>query len=390
MAALPSIFNLAVSYTLFKTLQRLKVRNFINVFCIVVFSMLLALNVRTLSITQELFSDHKTTIHKSNPININQGSLIKLSSNTEEIHFKENIFDSVSYHCNEGTGCSYRRPKAIRENIKEKILNSGLQITNNQDYDLHIKITEEIKGRVATYGLKVSNNNEVLAHETHSRRLNLTGEEYILKPYSKNLVGFNNYILSNTFWDYLLRIFFNKEQTPFFESFIDKNITTVPLEKNFRLLSSTEKSVDNLIEKHIITNYPNIYHPIGCDEKNIERGLLVKNNKKYSTVTLLDNPEPIKILEEYSHLNKIICKPKALYFIYLSRVQTDISISEYDYNGMHIISEKISTPDFSWRGNPRVSYFDKKEDGSYLIQIREYLGKKETSDKTITFSATEK
>lgn len=391
MALLPSIFNLAVCYVCYRGLKGVGINASVNIFLVVTISLILGINIRMFSIGNELLSPSKDVLAQGEKIVLDQNTLIAVSSNASEIRFKEMMFDTVYYSCNEATGCSYGKPKVIHEYLEEEVLNSGLQITGNQDHELRIELQQSIDDGVVEYRIRLLSDNTVIAQERHRRRLSLPGEEYIYESRKYDFDGFERYMFSNTFWDFALRGLFNVKQEAFIGGFIENNIVIRPAAKLSRALASVSVKADRNMEgEYQILNYQNTYDPVGCRGKKIERSMVAKNNVTYSSVTIASDSGRKRIVAEDAHLDKIICQGEKLYFVYLSRIHKDIMASEYDYNGKHIINDKIASPGFSWKGAPRVSYFQKNDDGTYLIQIKEALGKNEYSANSILFFASEK
>ncbi len=389
MATLPSIFILAVCLAIYKVFSILNLKKIVSIPVIIILSIGYGFNERLISIGQELFAKDINYKNTSKKINLTENDLISFSTNISDIKFKEGIFDSVSYHCNEGVGCGYRRPKVVTENVRENILNTGLKLTSKESNTIHLEVTEEMDGGVAFYQLHLKQNGEVVAQEKHRRRKYLGGEEYIFYPHDDDFKGYERYIFSNTLWDILLRAAFNEKQEPFLLNFISKNISISLAKKDETTFLSKVISEIELNNIYIIDSYPNIYHPIGCEGKDIDRSILVKDNKRYTTLTLLAEEPPIRIIEEYHHLNKIICSTDNIYFVYLSKANPNIKVSRYTYKGKHLVTEHITTPKLKWNGNPRISYFEHTE-SVYTIEIKEYVGKYKKSDNSIILYATKK
>ncbi|WP_339673416.1 hypothetical protein [Dasania marina] len=385
MAALPSIFMLAICLAIYKVFSLFNIKKLVSIPIIIIISIGYSFNERLTTIGHELFSGDVNYKNIGSKINLTDKDLISFSSNVSDIKFKEGIFDSVSYYCNEGTGCRYRRPKYVNENVREIILNTGLKLTSKEHNILHLDVTEKLDKGVSFYQLRLEKNGHIISQEQHRRRKHLGGEEYIFYPHGVDFKGYERYVFSNTLWDIFLRSLFNKKQAPFLEKFITKNISISPSKKEEVTFLSKVLSGIDLNKDYAINNYPNIYHPIGCDNKNIDRSILVKGNKRYTTLTLLVNEMPTRIIEEYHHLNKIICTIDNIYFIYLSKENPNIKVSRYDYQGEHLITEHITTPELSWNGSPRISYFE-HAGGVYTIEIREYIRKHEEPKNSIILS----
>ena len=69
----------------------------------------------------------------------------------------------------------------------------------------------------------------------------------------------------------------------------------------------------------------------------------------------------------------------------MSKENPNIKVSRYDYQGEHLITEHITTPELSWNGSPRISYFE-HAGGVYTIEIREYIRKHEEPKNSIILS----
>ncbi|WP_226648616.1 hypothetical protein [Microbulbifer variabilis] len=389
--AIPSIINLLICFFIYKKIGPFSQKNSVNIISILMLSILLGFNVRIADIGREIFFGKKVVVHKQGNININQGSTIRVSTDFDKVLFKENVFDSGRFLCNEGAmTCHIDEPHLVITNINNAILNSGLKVSNENDTHLLLKINKRVNEGVATYDLRLLNENGVLAHETHRRVMFLSGEEYILERSANGLDNYIRYIFSNTFWDYILRWNLNIKQEPFLEGFINKNITLIPEEKPYRLLTSQEEGSERIfLEQYKINKNSFNLHSASCIARQVLSGSRILGENRQVSLSIPSGKEKIIIFDDKVNLNQIVCTEERIYLVYFPTGNSHILIVEYDYDGNYIVSDKILIPSRAWGKPPRISYFEKRDDNSYLIQIVEYSGKDKEPMNALTLTALE-
>ena len=381
IALLPSILNIAICLAIYKILAS-KFSKTMSITLAIAASLLLGFNIRIFSIGQELFSEPEKNQINNVTIDLVRNGPISISGNTQEIRFKKNIFDSLSHTCNESVGCSFRKPEMISENIAKKVLNSGLRIANDEKTRIHLNVTEVNEDGSGTYSVTLLDGETVLAKENYRRRIYLPGGDFLLDRDKEDKNSLRRYIATNTLWDHILRSLFNKEQKPFLNEFLEKHIKVSKPQRTTKTLKSSITPLKQLNKKHQIVEFQNTYKPVGCNDQDINRGLLVDKSGRHSTLTINNTKYTTKIIEEYNNLDKIICDNSKIYFIFESRISPNIKISRYNLEGHYIDTSIAVLPKLNWSGVPRVSYFE-ETDNHYLVQLKEYRRKGKDNENSI-------
>ena len=363
-----TLLNLGITFLLYKWLRRFININ-ISVFLCLVFSLILAANIRIVDYFHDTFSsDENVIISNKEKIKLKFGDKVLFSANVEEISYKRNLMEFPSKKFSGVSMSSYYSvPVVTKEVFRESVLNKGLVASadSNEKVSILIDVKSDSYLTGATYTLK--NNGQVIYKKSYRIRKMYRGEsEYFAKGESSffdMLVGYN-------FWSAMLAElpwFLNEEET--LSEFLDESIVVEREIKNLvtsevKILSSLPDAQDKFRGKY--WSIENVTHCDGFDvvrrEVDIKGGLgdeqFSINN--YSLVIPIDTFNANRV-------NLVSCKGDHFFIVdFFDWGRDRIEIYEYDSKGNVVARHTSNLTDMRQYKDVAFTYFEDLE-GKFIV-----------------------
>lgn len=261
ISILPIILNAVASFLVYKEVRvYFSLRS--SLFLSLVFSFLLAANMRIVDYVCDIFSFRENVlVEKESVINLNYGERVYFSTNSEDISYKNNLMEFPNKKFSGASMSSYYSVPVVKKEIfRDLMLNKGLVVSTNPNEKTSVFVDVKTDGYVlsATYAAK--SNGKIVYKKSYRIRKMYHGE---IEYFDKRESGFLEMLISYSLWSELLSqlpVFLNHKET--FSEFLDESFRVerkikTPVTASAVLLDASKYSENG--------NYLNLQNVTHCD-----------------------------------------------------------------------------------------------------------------------------
>lgn len=353
------LLNVGLTFVFYKGFRRL-LNVKISVFLCLIFSFLLAENIRVVDYFNDFFSfSENVIVSNEEKIKLKFGSKVSFFANMEEISYKRNLMEFPSKKFSGASMSSYYSvPAVTKEVFRESVLNKGLVASADSNERVSILIDVKSDGYLTNVTYTLKNNGQIVYKKSYRIRKMYRGEsEYFATGES----GFFDMLVGYSFWNAMLAElpwFLNEEKT--LSEFLDESIVVEKEVKslvkgNVKILSSLPDAKDKFRG-----NYWHIENVTHCDGFDIVSRANPRG--RFGDEIFSINAHPLLIpIDTFNadRVNLVSCKEGHFFIVdFFDWGRDRIEIYEYDSKGNVIALHSYDLKELKQYGNVVFTYFE--------------------------------